>query len=193
MAATTSSPQPPSTAVDNAPINCRRLHPTTASIDSHRLRQRRCRHQRPSPTNTPLTAASIDDEDGHQPPTPSIATTVVDNNNGHQRRPPLPSTKGVIATATSFDVDADGGGKDATYRRLPSTARTAIDRRRLQPPPLLQSTMTMAIGAARGCHQPKTSLPPPPSVNVERRYIPFLTPPCSPRVPPVFPHLSALL
>ena len=183
-AATTPSPPPPSTAVDNASINCRRLHPTAASVDNH------CLRRWPSPTNTPLTAASVDEEDGHRPPTPSTAAAAVNDNDGqHQRRLPPPSTKDVIATATSFDVDVNGGGKDATYRRLLSTARTAIDLRRHRPPPQPQPqpTMTMAIGAARRRHRPKTSLPP-----VERRYIQFVSPPCPPRIPPVFPHLYAL-
>ena len=141
----------------------------------------------------PLTAASIDDEDGHPPPTPSTAAAAVDNDNGHQRCLPPPSTKDVIAPATSFNVDVDGGGKDATYRRLPSTARTAIDRNHLQRLPLPQSTMTMAIGTARPRHRLKTSLPPSPSINVQRQYISFVSPPCPPCVPPVFPYLSALL
>ena len=141
----------------------------------------------------PLTAASIDDEDGHRLPTPSTAAAAVNNDDGHQRCPPPPSTEDVIATTTSFDVDVDGGSNDATYCRLPSTARTAIDRRHLQPPPLPQLTTTMAIGAARRCHQLKMSFPPPPSIDIKWRYIPFVTPPCPPRVPPMFPHLSALL
>ena len=174
-------PPLPSTAVDDAPINCRRLHPTAASVDNHRLCQRQRRRRRPSPTNTPLTAASINDEDGHRPPTPSTAAAAVNDDDGHQRRPPPPSTEDVIVTATSFDVDVDGGGKDATYRHLPSMARTAIDRRRCRSrqrrwpsaPP------AAAIDQRRHCHcrPPSTS-----SGGISRS--------CLLRVPPVFPPCS---